>query len=104
MILYKIKVNIYRDGGLLSYAKKLDNRMKENIRPYLTSSSKYKNGKVFGLNKPAEMTGISSKVSGVSMGADKNGFFVYTHRARSKSHNTPLNIPKKEIDFIESTG
>jgi hypothetical protein len=38
------------------------------------------------------------------MGADKDGFFVYTHRARCKSFSSPLKITKKCIDFIESTG
>jgi hypothetical protein len=104
VILYKNKINIYKNGGILSYARKLDNIMKENIKTYITSSSTYKKGKIFGLNKPNEMNTISEKASGVSMGADKNGFFVYTHRARSKSHSSPLDIPKKEIDFIESTG
>jgi hypothetical protein len=38
------------------------------------------------------------------MGADKNGFFVYTHRGRCKSKMNPLKITKKEIDWVESTG
>ena len=41
---------------------------------------------------------------GVSLGADKNGFFVYTHRARSKSYETPADIPNSKIKFIETTG
>ena len=41
---------------------------------------------------------------GVSMGADKKGFFVYTHRARCHSYPSPEKIPDSKIKFIESTG
>lgn len=41
---------------------------------------------------------------GFSMGIDKAGFFIQTHRARSKSHPTPDKITFKEIKFIDSTG
>lgn len=85
-------------------SRKIPAKMKEEILKYVTSSSRYNNGRVFSLAKPSAMTKISSKISGCSMGADKDGFFVYTHRARSKSFATPLKITKKSIDFIESTG
>jgi len=88
----------------ISLSRKLPADMKESILKYVTSSSRYNNGSVYGLRKPMGMSSISSKISGVSFGADKNGFFVYTHRARCKSHKNPLTITKKEIDFIESTG
>lgn len=44
------------------------------------------------------------KVKGCSLGKDKNGYFAYTHRARSKSYKSPYKIPKSKIKFIESTG
>lgn len=88
----------------LQLSRKISASMKLKIEKYLTSSSTYRNGIVFGLKKPNGMAGISVKIRGCGMGADKNGFFVYTHRARSKSHSNPLSITKKEIDFIESTG
>lgn len=44
------------------------------------------------------------KTYGCSMGKDKNGYFVYTHRARSKSYETKEQIPIKDLKFIESTG
>lgn len=78
--------------------------MKVLIAKYLTSSSEYRNGAVYNLRQPDGMSKISSKVSRVSFGANGDGFFVYTHRARCKSHKDPLKITKKEIDFIESTG
>lgn len=88
----------------INSSRKLTAKMKEQILKYVTSSSRYDNGRVFGLTKPLGMSKISSKVNGCSMGADKDGFFVYTHRARCKSFLSPMKITKKCIDFIESTG
>lgn len=85
-------------------SRKLSAKMKEEILKHTTSSSRYDNGRVFGLTKPSGMGKISPKVSGCSMGADKDGFFVYTHRSRCKSFPSPMKITKKCIDFIESTG
>lgn len=81
--------------------RKIPNEMKEEIYKYLTSGSRYENGQVYGLNKPK----IKDKsFDGVSLGADKNGFFVYTHRARSKSYSEPAKIANSSIKFIETTG
>lgn len=44
------------------------------------------------------------KAIGVSLAKDKDGFFVYTHRARSKSYKTQEAIPKSVIEKIETTG
>jgi len=46
----------------------------------------------------------SGRYSGTSVGRDKNGYFVTTHRARSKSYPRASKIPKARIKFIESTG
>jgi len=89
----------------LMKSKSINNEMKEQILKYLTSSSKYhEGGRVTGLIKPKELIEKSNKSNGVSLGADKDGFFVYSHRARSKSHPTPDKITVKEISFIDSTG
>lgn len=88
----------------IQLSRKIPKDMKELILKYTTSSSQYKNGMVFGLRKPTELNKISLKAKGVSFGANKDGFFVYTHRARCKSHKDFRKITKKEIDFIESTG
>ena len=77
--------------------------MKEKIQPYLDlrddiHGTYYYNGTVSRLNSP------ELEKQGVSLGADKNGFFVFTHRARSKSYDTVEKITKKDIKFIESTG
>lgn len=76
--------------------------MKEKIEKYLGGGSKYHDGGlILGLKKP-QVKGKS--FDGVSLGADKNGFFVYTHRSASKRYETPEKIPEKDIKFIESTG
>lgn len=88
----------------IGLSRKIPKAMKDAILKYVTSSSRYSEGRVFGLKKPNGMSSISKKISGVSMGADKDGFFVYTHRCRSKSYKNPLKIPKKTIEFVKSTG
>jgi tRNA nucleotidyltransferase/poly(A) polymerase len=86
-------------------SKSIDKEMKELIAKYMLGGSTYhEGGRVHGLSKPNVLREKSPKADGVSMGADKNGFYVYTHRARSKSHPTPEQITIKEIEFIESTG
>ena len=44
------------------------------------------------------------RFKGCSVGRDKEGYFVFTHRARSKSYETANDIPLKWISWIESTG
>lgn len=94
---------LYKKGGILSGVQKIPKEMKEVIQPYITSSSKYnpKSGNVLGLRKPA---GMPKESDGLGFGANKDGFFVYTHRARCKSVKDPLKIPMKSIKFIQSTG
>lgn len=40
----------------------------------------------------------------VGLKKDHKGFYVHTHRARSKSYPTVAAIPRKTVDFIKSTG
>lgn len=84
----------------ITRCKKISSKMKEVIKPYLSPTARYtpKHGNVFGLkNKP-------SKFKGVGMGANDKGFFLYTHRAMSKSYESPDKIPESVYKFIESTG
>jgi len=39
-----------------------------------------------------------------SFAKDKDGYYCYTHRARSKSYPSIDKIPQSEVEFIESTG
>ena len=101
----KVKSKYENTKDSLMKSKSISKDMKSQILKYLTSGSSYREGgHLSGLSKPNTLSEKSSKADGVSMGADKNGFYVYTHRARSKSHPTPEQITIKEIEFTESTG
>lgn len=45
----------------------------------------------------------SGRLRGISVGRDRDGYFVMTHRARSKSYPEVKDIPEKTIAFIKST-
>lgn len=96
MLIYNKNSASNTRDGILRYAIKIPKVFKEVIKPYLTPESKYAKGKVMGLRNPLE--------NGLGMGADKNGFFMHTHRGRSKSFPTPESIPAKDIKWVESTG
>jgi len=65
------------------------------------------NGKITGLKLHPD---LKKKIrendlpDGFDMGIDKDGYFIHTHRARSKSYETPDKISVKDIKFIDSTG
>lgn len=46
----------------------------------------------------------TERFDGVTVKKDNKGYFVQTHRARSKSYKTIDDIPDSAIQFIESTG
>jgi len=46
--------------------------------------------------------GIKKKM-GFTCKKDKQGFYISTHRARSKSYKSLDKIPLKDINFIDST-
>lgn len=48
--------------------------------------------------------GLKDKMKEVSLGQDDDGYYVYTHRARSSSYESPEKIPDSKIKFITSTG
>ena len=98
----KKKVSKYQEvKGEIERSRSIPKDMKEKILQHINSGSRYNKGSVYGLKKKV-IPGKS--FSGVSLGADKNGFFVYTHRARSKSYGEIDKISKKSLSFIESTG
>ena len=103
-----MKMIKYKDGGAMKSlynSKSLTKEMKQRIQKYMNSNSRYmEGGKVYELTVPQTFLELTPKQNGVSLGADKNGFFCYTHRARCKSYPTPEDIPVKAINFIESTG
>ncbi len=91
----------------IKYLKKLPTEYKEVATDLLKSYSTAKNGKVTGLELHPDLKkkiADNDYPSGFDMGVDKNGYFIHTHRARSKSHEEPDAIPVKDIKFIDSTG
>jgi hypothetical protein len=46
----------------------------------------------------------SGRYNGTAIGRDDNGFFATTHRARSKSYESPGKIPDGKLKKIASTG
>ena len=56
------------------------------------------------VTKPADFLKKHPKGKGVTLAKDEDGFFVYTHRCRSKSYRSIASIPKSAVEFIESTG
>jgi len=101
--IYKIITEGKSPTESLKASKNIPKEMKEKILQY--GIGEYKEGGfVKGISIPEELKNKSPKTDGISLGADKNGFYVYTHRARSKSYDTPEKIPVKDIEFIESTG
>lgn len=96
------KRNRYKEAKTsLHLSRKISDKMKDIISLYIVSGTKVENGHARPLKKPR---GLGIKMKGVSLGADKNGFYVYTHRARCKSYSSPETISDKDIKFIESTG
>jgi len=86
----------------LKRSKSISKEMKEEIEKHMGGGSSYhEGGRVHGLTIPKVK---GKKFKGVGLGADKKGFYVYTHRAASKRYASPDKIPQKDIDFIESTG
>jgi hypothetical protein len=87
--------------------KKLPQDLKKVAMDYIQYVTRSKNGKVTGLSLHSE---LKKKIddhdwpSGFDMGVDKDGYFIHTHRARSKSYKSPDKIPARDIKFIDSTG
>jgi uncharacterized membrane protein YgcG len=81
--------------------------LKEVALGLLKQYTKASKGKITGLNLHPDLVKKIKEgdyPSGFDMGIDKMGYFIHTHRARSKSHSSPDKITTKEIKFIDSTG
>lgn len=102
--------SVYKEINIessIKHLKGLPKELKDVAMLHVKEYSKANKGKVTGLKLH---TDINNKIkendlpNGFDMGIDKNGYFIHTHRARSKSHKTPKGITNKEIKFIDSTG
>jgi hypothetical protein len=91
----------------IKYLKKIPKDLKNVALGLLKQYSKAENGKITGLELTPDLKEKINKKNlpnGFDMGIDKDGYFIHTHRARSKSYKSPLEIPIKDIKFINSTG
>ena len=91
----------------IKFVRNISKEHKEEALKYLQSYSKASKGKITGLTQHPELSKrISEKglPSGFDMGIDEDGYYIHTHRARSKSHESVDGITQKEIKFIDSTG
>lgn len=87
--------------------KRISKENKDLAKKLAGNITKAGNSKIFGLELPDELlTRIQERgyPNGFSFGIDANGFFIHTHRARSKSKEKISQITAKEIKFIASTG
>jgi len=120
----RVKVRIYRSsnhnlikekhsiGGrdikdIILNLKGISREVKEEAITLLKSYTKAGSSKITGLNLAKSLLDKIKKgeyPSGFDMGIDKNGYFIHTHRARSKSYSSPDKISVKDIKFIDSTG
>lgn len=85
----------------------LNKERKEVAQKLVQFSTSAERGKVYGLRLHpglAKKLRLAGLPSGFSMGLDKDGWFIHTHRARSESREEPTLFTKKEIKFIDSTG
>lgn len=89
---------IYGPEAAQQFIDDLKGRLGQTAK-LLPDDAKHVNGKELkhGLTR-------DGKRYGVSIAKDKDGYFCYTHRARSKSYPTIADIPKSALKFIDSTG
>lgn len=109
------KYNLYVESEIIGNKKsifdtiknlKLKKEYKEIALTLLKGYTKAKNRVITGLQlHPLLLLKIKEGKypNGFDMGIDKNGYFIHTHRARSKSYEKPDDISVKEIEFINST-
>jgi len=73
-------------------------------RRNVIEASKRKDVRSATSDELAKFRKVFGNDTGVTLGHDRQGYFVHTHRARSKSYENIADIPKSAIKFIESTG
>ena len=91
----------------IKYVRGISNELKDIALDHLGSRTRANKGKITGLALHADLKKkIKDKnlPDGFDMGIDKDGFYIHTHRARSKSYESPEKITEKDIKFIDSTG
>jgi hypothetical protein len=91
----------------IKFVRGIPNEMKDIALGHLKQYTKANKGKITGLELHSD---LKKKIKennlpdGFDMGIDKDGYYIHTHRARSKSYQSPEKISIKDIKFIDSTG
>lgn len=91
----------------IKFVRGIPNEMKGIALDHLKQYTKANKGKITGLELHSD---LKKKIKennlpdGFDMGIDKDGYYIHTHRARSKSYQSPEKISIKDIKFIDSTG
>jgi hypothetical protein len=91
----------------IKFLKKIPKEYKDVALSLVQSYTVAKNGKISGLLLHPDLEkriNDNNYPNGYSMGIDHNGYFIHTHRARSKSHESMDQITPEEMKFIDSTG
>ena len=91
----------------IKYARMIPSELKEVALSIVKDYSSYSKGKIHGLKLHKDLLKkINDKnlPNGFDMGIDKDGYFIHTHRARSKSYESPNKITVKGIKWVDSTG
>ena len=91
----------------IKYVRGVSDELKDFALNHLERYTNAAKGRISGLQlHPDLKKKIKEKglPDGFSMGVDKDGYYIHTHRARSKSYEKPDAISIKDIKFIDSTG
>lgn len=100
-ILYRKMEDLLESGYLIHVAN-------SNNESYITESKKAYEKMLKEINAVTqsernEFYDIFGKSKECSLAKDKDGYYVRTHRCRSKSYKNIKDIPKKDVDFVRST-
>lgn len=94
------KVAPYAGGALAGYIGSRGPRKEKERRPLLGVIQKT----AADTDKQRLVARCGEKANGVSLKKDDKGFYVATHRSRSKSYPTVDAIPQSVVESIEKTG
>lgn len=91
----------------IKYVRGISDENKQYALKYLNQYTSAAKGRISGLRLPDEfMNKLNNEglPNGFDMGIDKKGIYIHTHRGRSKSFDSIMDIPKDSIIFVDSTG
>jgi len=95
---YNLGCLLYRKGGRMKARIDARSAAPDFLIPYINMGLKIENGRIRNIPLPEHLI-----ADGNSLSADKDGFFIHTHRGRSKSR-LDMNFTQQERDWVKSTG